>query len=91
MPGRLTLAYDAHVLVWDGASGNVLQTVIDKGATDLKAIDLSMDGKRLVTTNGGGAKVWVLNYLTHRSYLNRIRSSHKHTGENHERNPEKPN
>ncbi len=56
--GRLTLSYDAHVLVWDGATGNVLQTVIDKGATDLKAIDLSTDGKRLVTTNGGGAKIW---------------------------------
>ncbi len=58
LPGRLTLSYDAHVIVWDGVSGNVLQTVIDKGATDLKAIDLSMDGKRLVTTDGGGANVW---------------------------------
>ena len=58
LPGRLTLSYDAQVIVWDGVSGNVLQTVIDKGATDLKAIDLSTDGKRLVTTNGGGAKIW---------------------------------
>ncbi|MBI5761457.1 MAG: M48 family metalloprotease, partial [Planctomycetales bacterium] len=58
LPGRLTLSYDAHVIVWDGVSGNVLQTVIDKGATDLKALDLSTDGKRLVTTNGSGAKIW---------------------------------
>lgn len=58
LPGRLTLSYDAHLIIWDGVSGNVLQTVIDKGATDLKAIDLSTDGKRLVTTNGGGAKIW---------------------------------
>ena len=56
--GRETLRYDALVIVWDGVSGNVLQTVIDKGATDLKAIDLSTDGKRLVTTNGSGAKIW---------------------------------
>ncbi len=58
LPGRLTLSFDAHLIVWDGLSGNVLQTVIDKGATDLKALDLSTDGKRLVTTNGGGAKIW---------------------------------
>lgn len=58
LPGRLTLSYDAHVIVWDGVSGNVLQTIIDKGATDLKAIDLSADGKRLVTTNGSGAQIW---------------------------------
>lgn len=58
LPGRLTLSYDAHVIVWDGITGNVLQTVVDKGATDLKAIDLSSDGKRLVTTNGNGAKIW---------------------------------
>ena len=58
LPGRLTLSYDAHVIVWDGATGNVLRTVIDKGATDLKALDLSTDGKRLVTTNGNGAKIW---------------------------------
>ncbi len=58
LPGRLTLSYDAHLIVWDGVSGNVLQTVIDKDATDLKALDLSTDGKRLVTTNGGGVKVW---------------------------------
>jgi beta-lactamase regulating signal transducer with metallopeptidase domain/WD40 repeat protein len=58
MPGRLTLFYDAHVIVWDGASGKVLQTVIDKHATTLHSIDLSKDGKLLATTNGGGAKVW---------------------------------
>lgn len=58
MPGRLTLAYDAQVMIWDGNSGKLLQTVIDKNATDLKSIDLSSDGKLLATTNGGGAKVW---------------------------------
>ncbi|MEI8380483.1 MAG: hypothetical protein WCJ09_10155, partial [Planctomycetota bacterium] len=58
LPGRLTLSYDAYVIVWDGVTGNVSQTVIDKGATDLKAIDLSTDGTRLVTTNGNGAKIW---------------------------------
>ncbi len=58
LPGHLTLSYDAHVIVWDVLSGNVLQTVIDKGATDLKAIDLSTDGQRLVTTKGSGAKIW---------------------------------
>lgn len=58
MPGRLTLVYDAHVIVWDGTSGKVLQTVIDKHATTLTSIDLSTDGKLLATTNGGGAKVW---------------------------------
>jgi WD40 repeat protein len=35
-----------------------LRTVIDEGATDLKALDLSSDGKRCVTTNGSGAKIW---------------------------------
>ena len=58
LPGRLTLSYDAHIIVWDGASGKVLRTLIDNGATVLKALDLSTDGKRLVTTNGGGAKIW---------------------------------
>ncbi|HND53707.1 MAG TPA: M56 family metallopeptidase, partial [Pirellulaceae bacterium] len=58
LPGRLTLSYDAHLIVWDGATGDVLRTVIDPGATDLKSLDLSTDGKRLVTTNGNGAKVW---------------------------------
>lgn len=58
LPGRLTLSFDAHVLVWNGDTGEILRTVIDKGATDLKALDLSTDGKRLVTTNGGGAKIW---------------------------------
>ncbi|HUE72882.1 MAG TPA: M56 family metallopeptidase [Pirellulaceae bacterium] len=58
MPGRLTLAYDARVMIWDGDSGNLLQTVIDKGATVLHSIDLSTDGKRLATTNGGGARIW---------------------------------
>ena len=58
LPGRLTLSYDANVFVWDGVTGNVLRTVIDKGAMDLKAIDLSTDGKRLVTANSSGAKIW---------------------------------
>lgn len=58
MPGRLTLSYDAHVMIWNGNSGEHLQTIIDKGATDLKSIDLSADGTRLATTNGSGATVW---------------------------------
>ncbi len=57
-PGRLTLSYDANVMIWDGVSGALLQTVVDKGATDLKAIDLSADGKMLATTHGGGATIW---------------------------------
>lgn len=57
-PSRLTQSYDAHVIVWDGATGKILRTLIDKGATDLKALDLSTDGKRLVTTNGSDAKIW---------------------------------
>lgn len=58
MPGRMTLVYDAHVMIWDGVSGELLQTVVDKNATTLQSIDLSTDGKLLVTTNGSGAKVW---------------------------------
>ncbi|MBC8115278.1 MAG: hypothetical protein H7062_12915, partial [Candidatus Saccharimonas sp.] len=58
MPGRLTHFYDARVMIWDGDSGNLLQTVTVKNGTDLKSIDLSTDGKLLATTNGGGAKVW---------------------------------
>ncbi|MCY2966459.1 MAG: hypothetical protein NT069_22980 [Planctomycetota bacterium] len=58
LPGRLTLSYDAHLIVWDGNTGNVVRTIIDKGATDLKAIDLSTDGERLITTNGSGARIW---------------------------------
>jgi beta-lactamase regulating signal transducer with metallopeptidase domain/WD40 repeat protein/HEAT repeat protein len=58
MPGRLTLSYDAHVKIWNGATGKLLQTVTDKGATDLKSIDLSTDGKLLATTNGSGATIW---------------------------------
>jgi beta-lactamase regulating signal transducer with metallopeptidase domain/WD40 repeat protein len=58
MPGRLTLAYDAHVMIWDGDSGKLLQTVVDKNATVLQSMDLSTDGKRLATTNGGGAQIW---------------------------------
>ncbi|WP_442508634.1 WD40 repeat domain-containing protein [Novipirellula sp. SH528] len=58
MPGRTTLVYDAQVMIWDGASGELLRTVVDKDATTLQSIDLSTDGKRLATTNGSGAKVW---------------------------------
>jgi WD40 repeat protein len=46
------------LIVWDGNTGNVVRTIIDNGATDLKAIDLSTDGERLVTTNGNGARIW---------------------------------
>ncbi len=55
---RTTQVYDAHLIVWDGNSGEVLNMVIDKHATELQSIALSMDGKLLATTNGGGAKVW---------------------------------
>jgi beta-lactamase regulating signal transducer with metallopeptidase domain/WD40 repeat protein len=50
--------YDAHLIVWDGKTGEVLNMVVDKHATPLHSIDLSTDGKRLATTNGGRAKVW---------------------------------
>ncbi|MBI1315218.1 TIGR03067 domain-containing protein [bacterium] len=55
---RTTLVYDAHLIIWDGKTGEVLKMVVDRRATELVSIDLSTDGKRLATTNGGGAKVW---------------------------------
>lgn len=58
MPGRLTRTYDAHVMVWDGRTGVTMQTIVDKGATHLKAVDLSADGKLLATTNGNGVSIW---------------------------------
>ncbi|MFO0903823.1 MAG: M56 family metallopeptidase [Pirellulales bacterium] len=58
LPGRLTLSYDALVLAWDGRSGESLPSITDEGATDLVSLDLTTDGAQLVTTNGGGAKVW---------------------------------
>jgi beta-lactamase regulating signal transducer with metallopeptidase domain/tetratricopeptide (TPR) repeat protein len=63
--GQLTTSYsgtamfhDAHLIVWDGKTGEVLNMVVDKRANRLLSIDLSTDGKRLATTHGAGARVW---------------------------------
>jgi beta-lactamase regulating signal transducer with metallopeptidase domain/uncharacterized GH25 family protein len=55
---RTTLVYDGHTIVWDGNSGEVLQTITHKNATYIISIALSSDGKLLATTNGGGASIW---------------------------------
>jgi beta-lactamase regulating signal transducer with metallopeptidase domain len=55
---RTTLVYDAHAVVWDAASGKILQTITHKHANDFHSIALSPDGKLLATTNGGGANIW---------------------------------
>jgi WD40 repeat protein/beta-lactamase regulating signal transducer with metallopeptidase domain len=55
---RMTLMYDAHTVVWDGNSGKMERILTHKNQTHLIAITLSPDGKRLATTNGGGATIW---------------------------------
>ncbi len=57
---RLTLAYDARLVVWDGDSGDAIRTFVDKNAREIIDLDLSEDGTLLATTNGKGAKVWNL-------------------------------
>jgi beta-lactamase regulating signal transducer with metallopeptidase domain len=79
MPGRLTLAYDAHVMIWDGATGELLQNIVEKGATNLQSIDLSADGKLLATTNGDGANVWSTSTGQQLLHVSNDNSGRKHS------------
>jgi beta-lactamase regulating signal transducer with metallopeptidase domain/WD40 repeat protein len=55
---RTTLAYAAHAVVWDVASGKIVRTITHEHAMDFRAMALSPDGKQLATTNGGGPVIW---------------------------------
>lgn len=52
------LWYDAHSVVWDGATGTVRRTLTHTNGTRTTAMTLSPDGKWLATTNGYGVSVW---------------------------------
>jgi len=52
------IMHDANTVVWDVASGKVLQTVKHPGAFHLPSIALSPDGKRLATCSGSHTCTW---------------------------------
>lgn len=55
---RLTLAFDAYTVVWNGNTGKLVRTTTHEGLTHMQGLTLSSDGTRYATTNQGGPEIW---------------------------------
>lgn len=55
---RLTLAFDAYTVVWNGNTGKLVRTTTHEGLTHMQGLTLSSDGMRYATTNQGGPEIW---------------------------------